>query len=323
MAGVGTTTVSRVINNGSVRADTRSKVLDAMEKLQFHPHVLARGLRTKRIPTVGMIISDISNPLFAEIVQSAHQVLADRGYQLELGITNTNPTEETHLFESFIRQGVSGIIASLTVDSNKKITRFITGLNIPIVLLDRQLVDIDMNVVTNDHAKGSKEAVDYLAALGHTKISLILSSSLTYPGRIRKQSILSQLSSHGITIPECYIHEVSLEPEQGYKSMMKLLNCEDRPTAVIVGSNQIFIGALQAMRQLGIEYPKDISIISFDDIYLTKLLSPDITIVNRNLKDFGAEAAHLVITQIEHPSAGITKRILPTWLEIRGSCRRV
>ncbi|WP_197029336.1 LacI family DNA-binding transcriptional regulator [Alicyclobacillus macrosporangiidus] len=321
LAGVGTTTVSRVINHsGPVHPETRRRVLEAMEKLSFRPHEIARGLRTNRLPTVGMIVSDISNPLFSIIVQSAHRILLDQGYQLQLGITNGDPNEEIQLFESFVRQGISGIIASLIDDTKPTISELLRGVPVPVVLLDRQTVSPDTNVVTNDHAKGSWEAVDYLLNLGHRDIALIIGTSKTFPGRARRKALLSRLEYHGLSLREGYLHEVDLSPSQGYEVMMQLLSHPHRPSAVIVGSNQVFVGVITALREMRLNYPSDISIISYDDVPLTQLLAPPITIVNRSLSDLGTEAAKLVIEQIHAPSSAVRHAILPTWLEVRGSC---
>ncbi|MDQ0191570.1 LacI family DNA-binding transcriptional regulator [Alicyclobacillus cycloheptanicus] len=321
LAGVGTTTVSRVINqSGPVHEDTKRRVLEAMKALDFRPHEIARGLRTNRLPTVGMIVSDISNPLFAEIVQAAHRVLMDKGYHLELGITNGNSTEETQLFQSFVRQGISGIIASLIDDTRASISSFLRKLPVPVVLLDRQTASPETNVVTNDHARGSVEAVDHLVKLGHRDIALILGSAKTFPGRMRKHAILTRLADHGLAVRDEYLHEVELGAAQGHQAMSQLLSLSNRPSAVIIGSNQAFVGALMAIRSANIAYPEDISIISYDDVPLTQLLAPPITIVNRNLQDFGTEAANLLMELIRARSMGARQTILPTWLEIRGSC---
>jgi LacI family transcriptional regulator len=323
LAGVGIATVSRALNeSGPVSEATRKRILEAIEELQFRPDVIARGLRTSKLPTVGMLVSDITNPLFAEIVQAAHEVLIQSGYELVLGITNGKPKEEERALKSFESRGVSGIIASLTNDSNKQTKATIKGMSIPIILLDRQFPDYEMDAVIHEHAKGSEEAVDYLVNLGHKNIGLVLGSSKTFPERLRKDSLLNSLKNHGIKLPDEYIHEL-VNPKDGYSTMINLLDYNNPPTSIIVGNNQIFVGVLKALREKNIKYPDDISIISFDDVSLTQLLEKPVTVIKRDLAGFGKEAAQLLVYKIEDSSKGITKRILPTWLEVRESCKSI
>ncbi len=319
-AGVGTSTVSRVINNQTgVHANTRREILKVMLELGYQPHVMAQGLRHQKFPTIGMVVSNITNPLFAAIVQATEACLQQQGYQLLLGITNGDLQKEAIMFETLVRQRVSGIIASVVSDRTDRSLRTALDYHIPVVLLDREIAGLEVDGVTHDYATGSQQAIEYLVNLGHRVIGLIISTAIL-PGRARLTALQDHMLRLGLSLPAECLCDVKMEAEEGYRAMQGLLALANRPTAVIAGSNQLFVGVLKALREARLRYPDDLSLISYDDVDITRLVDPAITVVTRDLAQFGREAADLILKKVQGGQQETQRRSLPTELLIRESC---
>ncbi|GHB18773.1 LacI family DNA-binding transcriptional regulator [Salinicola rhizosphaerae] len=323
-AGVGMGTVSRVINDsGYVGEETRARVKAAIESLAFKPNFIASGMRSNRLRSIGVIVSDITNPMFAAIVQKAQQILLDNEYQLFLGVTNNDPELETQLFRTLEHQGVSGIMATLNDDSEPATATLIESLKVPVVLLNRALLHGRATVVANDQEPGCAEAIDSLVSYGHQRIGLLITDETTLPGRERRQALSAALARHRLALSLELTQEVRHDVQSGYEAMARLMAQEAPPSAVIVASNRALIGALDYLRQHQLHYPNDLSIIGFDETDVTRLLSPGITIVNRDFEALTTTAVNLLLQKIHQPNneAHIVRQ--PTWLEQRESVARV
>ncbi|WP_157956711.1 LacI family DNA-binding transcriptional regulator [Salinicola halimionae] len=319
-AGVGMGTVSRVINDsGYVGKETRQRVQAAIESLSFKPNFIASGMRSNRLRSIGVIVSDITNPMFATIVQKAQQILLENDYQLFLGVTNDDPALEAQLFQTLEHQGVSGIMATLNDDSSPQTAALIESLGVPVVLLNRALVHGRATVVASEQETGCREAVDHLVEQGHRRIGLLITDQTTLPGRERHSAITTALARHRLASPPELIATVRHDVSSGYQAMAKLMTLETRPSAVVVGSNRALIGALDYLRQNHLHYPQDVSIIGFDETDVTRLLSPAITIVNRDYGALTTTAVDLLLQRINKPLRTTETVLQPTWLEKRES----
>lgn len=323
-AGVGMGTVSRVINDsGYVGEETRERVLKAIESLSFKPSFIASGMRSNRLRSIGVIVSDITNPMFAAIVQKAQQLLLDNDYQLFLGVTNDDPGLEAQLFRTLAHQGASGIMATLNDDASPRTAELIETMDVPVVLLNRALVHGAATVVASDQRPGCQQAVDHLVEMGHRRIGLLITDRTTLPGRERRKSIEAAMAGHGLALTSERVATVRHDVASGYDAMAKLMALEAPPTAIVVGSNRALIGALDYLRKRRLRYPEDVSIIGFDETDVTRLLSPAISIVNRDFEALTTEAVDLLLHRINHPASKAESVLLPTWLEKRESVKRL
>lgn len=321
-AGVSLGTVSRVLHShASVGEDVRERVLRAVRELDYHPDFVARSMRTGATHTVGCIITDISNPLFADIIQAAERELRLAGYSMIVANSMGDPDEELSLVRALLARRVDGLILASPERSLEETRELLRTAGIPIVLLDREM-DVAGDQVLTDHEAGLVEATEYLLALGHTRIGLVCGPVGVRPGYTRLRGFRSAMQRAGLD-PEPFIRTGSFSPQEGLRLAIDLLKSPQRPSALIAGSNQLLEGVLRATRTLGLEIPGDLSLIGCDDTPLSELSLPPITVVARNIPEIGRSATRLFLdrraasaTDADHPRV----LTLGTSLVIRQSC---
>ena len=323
LTGVSAATVSRVLsNNPHVDPKTRELVKSAAKNMGYLPNVLAKSLRTLRSGSIGLVIPDISNPFFSEVLHGMESVCNEAGYHIILGNTNESVESERRVVRHLAEKRVDGFIMIL-VDPSGAAIRQTLGPNprVPIVLLDRCIEDSRYDVVTIDNAGGMAKATQYLLELGHTRIALIHPPRTITPGSERRDGYLEALRAANCPVDEGLIREGSSRIQDGYEQTKLLLQLKPRPTAVIGGNNLMAIGAFEAIRDMELRIPEDISLIGFDDFLLANYLSPPVTVVQRATADMGFVAAKALISRIQgHDHTVPRKMVLPTTLCVRESC---
>lgn len=322
-AGYSVGTVSRVINNKPVGAKTRDSVLRTMVELGYTPNAIAQSMRTNTTKAVALVVNDISNPLFSGIAKAAEDILRLQGYFLLISNTNNNSEIECEIIETLRQRRIDGLIIAVSDESNKKTQQALSSVNFPVILLDRELPQ-DYDSVCDDHYQGMEQAVKYLTDLGHENIKLISGSEKLRPGRVRIEGFRNALLKKKISINEKQISQGRFDSVFGYEEAYKALSSQNPPTAIIAGGNQIFTGVLRAIKTCNLKIPQDISVIACDDIDLTTLMRPSITVIKRNLRDIGRVAGELLLSRIMEKSDSDKRRILmPTELVVRESCQHV
>jgi len=321
-AGYSVGTVSRVINNKSVSKKTRDAVLKTMAELGYTPNAIAQSMRTNTTKAVALVVNDISNPLFSKIAKAAEDVLRLQGYFLLISNTNNNPDAECEIVETLRQRRIDGMIIAVTDESNERTQEILKNVNFPVVLLDRELPQ-EYDSVCDDHFQGMEQAVKYLMDLGHTNIMLISGSEKIRPGRQRIEGFRSAFKKKDIPVREEQISEGRYDSVYGYEQAYKALTSHNPPTAIIAGGNQIFTGVLRAIRSCKLAIPQNISVIACDDIDLTTLMSPPITVITRNLRDIGRVTGELLLRRIFEKSMDQTRKhiLMPTELLVRESCQ--
>jgi len=316
-------TISRVINNHpSVSIKARAAVEEAVKKLEYTPNAIAASLRTRSTRLIGMMVTDLSNPLFAAMANTAEDVLQESGYSLIIANTHDNSDKEVKLIELFVKRKLDGLIISLHDEKHPALQKILKKINVPVVLLDREL-SIPFNAVMTDHERGMRQAIEYLFSLGHTRIGMVTVSELTSPGRARVQGYVGAHEKAGIEIDNNLVRCGSLDSEFGYQETNSLLALGDPPTALIAGGNQILPGVLRALIRKNLSIPDDISLIGCDDTPLSELSNPAITVINRDIGKVGASAARLLLRLLDGADAKEKSQvILDTELVLRDSCAR-
>ena len=317
-AGVAMSSVSRVMSgHPDVSPAMRARVLAAVDALGYEPDLLAQGLRRRETLTVGFVVGDISNPLFAEIVMGVESTMHANGYSMLLTNSLGDPAMEAAHVGLLSQRRVDGLVISVLDETHPETIVRLRELEIPIVVLDRNVPDVVVSRVLSDHRTGMKDAVLHLLDLGHRRIALIVGKGVR-PALERRGGFEQAFAERGL--PATYsICEGSFAVEHGASAMRELLDRDEPPTAVIAGGNQLMLGALRVVSERGIRLGTDLSFVGCDDIAITDLYQPPVAVVRRDNVAMGRAAAELLLAHMRE-SAAPSDVELPTEFVARPSC---
>lgn len=321
-AGVSSATVSRVLSNQSnVREEVRLRVLQAAEDLRYQPSRVARSFRINRSRIIGLIITDILNPFYTSLVRSIEDIASSNGYALFLCNADENVQKEKIYIDFMIGERVAGVLLTPVREDNCAVIQ-LRDAGIPVVCLDRSILDSNMDTVLVDNVSGAYQVVSYLINLGHRRIGAIVGERCT-TGQLREEGYRRALSDHGIPVNTAYIQRGFPRENAGSLLTCNLLSMPNPPTAIFCGNNLLTIGALAEVNLRGLKVPDDISIVGFDDLEWYSLVEPTITAVSQPIGLLAETALELLFQRITGDgSAGKTIVLEPT-LQVRCSSRKV
>jgi DNA-binding LacI/PurR family transcriptional regulator len=289
-ANVSTATVSRAINqSGPVKAATARKVWRAISELNYYPNSHARALVSGRSRMIGLIVSDITNPFFPELIRSFETQASQQQYDLLLTSTDYLTSRMTTCLRRMLERKVDGV-AMMTSEMDMSLIKELGRRGVPLVFMDVGQVGPKMSHVAIDYANGVKQAVDHLVALGHKQIGFISGPLDLHSARTRRQAFLDAVRGHGLSPDKRLIREGTHTAEGGQKAMAALLRLSRHPTAVVSSNDWTAIGALHAIHAAGLRVPADISLVGFDDIPLVSYTNPSLTTVRMSAADVGSTA---------------------------------
>jgi LacI family transcriptional regulator len=319
-AGVSDMTVSRSLNApNTVRPETRRKVELAVSELGYEPNAMARGMRTSSTSTIGFILPDITNTTNASIAQAAELVFTRAKYRMMLLATGYSARAEADFLARVPGNIVDGIVVALSDETDPTIHELLSSLSVPYVVLDRDL-PFATDSIKSEHESAMHEALRHLVRLGHRRIGLVMSPLVIRPGRARIEAFRAFMKEHGLADSDRLIRTVPQTVEDGRDAMTALLNENPRPSAIIVGSNQLTFGAMQAIRAAGLTIPDDISVIGADDKVLTDLLTPPLTVIWRDMAEVGRAAAKLLLARLSGDVGPPRNITINSELILRASC---
>jgi LacI family transcriptional regulator, galactose operon repressor len=314
-AGVAQSSVSRVLSDHpDVSPVMRNRVLDAVSALGYEPDMLAQSLRRGATMSIGFVVSDISNPLFSEIALAAETKLQERNFSLLIANALRDPEKEGELVRVLSRRRVDGMLISISDETHPGIQAAVSALQLPVVLVDRELPGIPSAVLA-DHASGISAAAAHLISLGHRRIALINGNASVRPSRERQRALRRSCRAAGVA---ALIRHGPFDPEHGRKSALDLLDSPEPPTAIVSGSNQILVGVLRAIRERGVRVPADISLVTCDELTLAEFLTPALATISRDTTAAGRAAASLLVDLIDGKPP--RTELLPTAFRPAGSC---
>ncbi|MEL0627352.1 LacI family DNA-binding transcriptional regulator [Salinibacterium amurskyense] len=308
-AGVAMSSVSRVLSDHPDVSDRmREKVLAAVEELGYEPDVLAQSLRTGATRTIGVLVADISNQLFAEISHGAETVLRAQGYSTFVANSLNDPEIAVKQLRMLIKRRVDGLLISVGEEDGGPIVDAIANSGLPTVLIDRHLGTAGASRVLSDHRAGMTEVVQKLIGVGHRRIALINGIPNVLPAMERAAAAREAAEAH----PEVTIEVLSgaFSSEHGEEATRALVASPHRPTAIVAGSNQILIGVLAALRDAGFSAPADLSLVTCDPVPLAEFMTPALDTIWRDRQQLGAEAAGLMLEGLQ--GASPREVLLPT-----------
>ena len=312
LADVAISSVSRVLSeHPDVSDEMRDRVLEAVAKLEYEPDFLAQSLRRGETRSVGFVVGDISNPLFASVASGVESVLRANGYSLMFMGSEGQPALDVAHIRFLLSRRVDGLILSLASETDPATLEQLAKLEVPIVLLDRDVPpELGASAVQSDHATGMRQAVDHLLDLGHRRIALVAGSLDLRPGHARLTAMHDAIAARGLDDTSIHVPG-SFSVEHGIRATNELLDADEPPTAIIAGGNHPFVGVLTAITERGLRPGEDISLVACDDIPLARIYQPPIATISRDAQSIGETASRLLLERLMG-DAGPETVVIPT-----------
>ena len=322
-AKVSTATVSRTLNqSGPVKPATARKVWRAVTALNYYPNSHARALVSGRSRLIGLIVSDITNPFFPELVRVFENLAAQKQYDLLLTSTDYDTSRMTACLRRMLERKVDGV-AMMTSEMDTSLIKELSKRGVPIVFMDVGQIGPRMSHVSIDYGNGIRQAVDHVVQLGHRNIGFISGPLDLHSARTRRQAFVDGARYHKLPLDRKLVREGTHTAEGGEKAMKELLKLAKLPTAVVCSNDWTAIGALHAIHAAGVRVPEDLSLVGFDDIPLTSYTTPSLTTVRMSARDVGATAFQALFSLIggEHVEGDVYQ--IPTRLVVRESTAKI
>lgn len=314
-------TVSHVVNGTApVREKLRKRVLEVIAHLGYQPSQLARGLRRDTTNMLGMVIPDITNPFFPAVVRGVEDVAFNKSYRVVLCNTDNDPAKEKAYIDELRSYRPAGLlIIPASERSMSSELGYSIPQGIPLIFLDRRPLDWKGDAVMVANEEGAFQATQYLLKMGHTRMAMLSGPSHVTNAVERMAGFRRALAKNNVKITPEYVQETRFDRDSGYRSALRLLNMLPRPTAIFAANDMVALGALLAVREMGLRCPKDVSIIGFDDQDLCIFTDPALSSVHQSGYQMGATAARLLLERISGKKARPQQIVLPTELRIRNS----
>jgi LacI family transcriptional regulator len=322
-AGVSYATVSHVINNTRVVSqETRNRVLAAMTKLNYRPNALARSLRQGRTNTMGLVLPDSANPFFAEISRSIEDEAFKKGYSVILCNTELDTQRELFYVDVLSKKQVDGIIFVAAGDQADSLD-FLLRENMPVVMIDRDIPNVEVDAVLTDNQLGGFLATRHLIEIGHKHIACIAGPSSITPSAERIIGYRRALEQAGLPYDETLILRGDYHAQSGMEIAHSILKLEPRPTAIFAMNDLMALGALRAAAEAGYSVPKDLAVVGYDDLELAHFTNPPLTTIAQPKKQIGARAIDLLVERIAHKDRPPSRLVLPPELIVRRSTQSI
>ncbi|MBM2614487.1 LacI family DNA-binding transcriptional regulator [Actinoplanes sp. LDG1-06] len=322
LAGVHPATASRALNPQTrplVNADTARKVLRAAESIGYQPNPIARSLKTARSSTVGLVIPDLTNPLFPPIVRGIEDVLTPAGYNAWIVNTDNDPGREETQVESLRSRQVEGLIVATARREHPLLQRLHQS-GVRMVLVNRRVDGLELPSVAADDDAGIAMAVAHLAELGHTRIAHLAGPQQTSTGVARARAFRHAMIDNGLTDDPALTVECGYWSEsEGAQALRKLLDSGARFTAVVAGNDLIALGCYDVFAERGLTCPDDISVVGFNEMPFLDKMRPPLTTVAIPHYEIGVESARLLLDTLEDPERHPRSVLLAPSLVVRAS----
>ncbi len=325
-AGVSLGTASRALNrSGRVSEEAIAAVGKAARKLGYEPDAVAQSMRTRSTGVVGLLVSDLSNPLYARIIMAVESRLQRDGYALLLANTHNDARHEKAMIELFRRRRVDGLVLGPCASEDPAMLDRLHDAHFPVVAMDRDFGSACSGVQV-DHFHGALQATRYLLNLGHTRIALLTPGSVLRPGRERIAGFCDAFRERGLTPEPKLIRAEKSAMDFAFSESLALLSAARPPTAFVCLGTRILAGVLQGLRHSGRSAPDDVSVVSVGDTDLAQLWTPAITALTWDLEAVGTAAAELMLKNLRASSPGgeaapeAERILITTQLVLRDSC---
>jgi LacI family transcriptional regulator len=317
IANVSPATVSRVLNGSDrVQEQYRQRVLDAVAEMEYRPNRLARNLRRQTVDMIGVVVSDIENPHFAEAVRVIEDVAYQAGYRLLLCNSDETPAKQEAYLEMLAAERVGAVLLSPADRRGSGVAGLLDD-GIPVVAFDRTVDDARVDSVVCDNVEGLRRATEHLLWLGHERIAYVGGRPDVETGAERLEGYLSAMRAAG-RVP--FALDGGFRVEAAEEAVARLLATDPRPTAIVVANNLMTLGALRALRRAGLRVGLDVALVGVDDPVWAELLDPPLTTVAQPVRELAETAMRMALDRIEGRRTEPRRVVLPLELRVRASC---
>jgi DNA-binding LacI/PurR family transcriptional regulator len=309
-AGVSHSTVSRALRGSPLISDeTTERIRLIAQEMGYHPSAAARSLKTNQTGALGVIVRNIDDPFFSEILQGIEDIAQGEGYSLFISSSQNKTDRERLIVKAMREHRVDGVIICSTVFSASQ-SRELVEQSVPIVVVNNQAAEDYRYAIHHDDVDGSRQIARHLIALGHRRIAYLGNSISGRTTLDRQSGFQLEMQSAGLPILSGYIHQVpGGEPEHGLAGVDHFLNLADRPTALVCFNDMMAIGVLKGLQQAGVRVPEDVSVTGFDNIVLSAYTHPPLTTFDQPKHFIGAEAARLLLDMLGPDSEKDTTKL--------------
>jgi LacI family transcriptional regulator len=300
LAGVSISTVSLALNAPDrVSVETRRRVTDAATEVGFSANPIAQSLKRGRSRLIGMVVSDITNPFFGRLLREIETRAMEAGYLVVVSDTSSRADTERSILQHLARQRVAGVIMSPHAQDGANLD-LIRALPMPVVLFDHRLDGVATDYVGTDNVLAAAMLTEHLIRLGHREIAWIGGTAGLYTAEKRREGFVTTLEAHGIAPDAGMMVDGRYDGQGGYDAAMQLLTrARGRPTAILAASNVMVIGALQALNDLGITCPDEMSLAGIDDVPWSAVIRPRITCAVQPVDDMARVACRMLMDRID------------------------
>ncbi|HTC92561.1 MAG TPA: LacI family DNA-binding transcriptional regulator [Terriglobales bacterium] len=296
-ARVSIATVSRTLHNSvSVSPATAARVRRAIKDLDYRPDTNAQTLVSGRSRILGLVVSDITNPFFPELIRGFQDVALQNGYDIMIAATHYESSRMSHSVGRMIERKTDGV-AIMTSEMDRSLIDQLAGRKVPLVFLDVGKVRKGVCNIKVDYAQGITQAVDHLRALGHSRIAFISGPSTLKSARVRRDAFLHCLGRR-VTEHSGLVEESNHKVDGGLRAITRMLQRQNPPTAVLASNDLTAIGALRGIRQAGLRIPEDVSVIGFDDIDMAQFTEPPLTTIRLLRSELASLACNALLQSI-------------------------
>lgn len=296
--GLSIATISKYLNGGNVLDKNKEIIEEAIQVLDYRINEIARGLKTNKTMTIGILIPSLENIFFTNIISNIEDILLKNGYSSIICDYREDSHLEREKFQFLINKQVDGIII---VPSGKDTEHIEEAINkeIPIVLVDRMLKNISCDVVLTDNLNAAYNATEQFIIRGHKRIGIIAGPGDIYTAPERLKGYMRVHEDYAMEVDHHLIKYGDYKVESGYQLLLELLDHEPRPTAVFITNYEMTLGAIMALNERNINIPKELSIIGFDNIQMAKIVKPPLSIVVQPMKQIGETAAEVLLKRLK------------------------
>ncbi|WP_368658832.1 LacI family DNA-binding transcriptional regulator [Metabacillus halosaccharovorans] len=318
LANVSPATVSRVLSNPDlVSKETREKVMEVINKVNYKPHIVARQFRTKETKIILVVVPDITSAFFSKVLRGIEHVAVQNGYQVILGDTENDTEREQEYINLLLQKQADGMVL-LTARQDKTQLEEIAE-HFPMVLACEYMDGLNVPTVSIDNISSARKATEHLIQQGHTKIAHITGPINVILSRDRLRGFQQAMMSQDLEIDSVYIQEGDFTFESGYHQMLKLLALENPPSAVFVFNDEMAMGAIKAVKDSHLSVPEDVAVVGFDNIKMSSVIEPNLTTINQPKYEIGKKAMELLLKLINGESLQKKKFVMKDELIIRES----
>ena len=320
LAGVAPMTVSRVINrSGYFSQETRARVERAIADLGYEPNSLARSLRSKRTQTLALVLTDITNPFFTTLARGVEDTARLAGFTVIFCNTDESGQKEAEYLKLLLQKQVDGFLL-VPAGSSPDAVRALVQHGTPVVVLDRRVPGVPVDVVRGDSEDGAYQLTRLLHSLGHRQIAVLSGPSGVSTADDRVAGFCRAMAEAGLDVPEGTILRGDFTQESGYQLTRQALALPLQPTALLAANNFITSGAMKALQELDVDVPGDLALVGFDDFPPSMVIFPFFTVASQPAYEMGQRATQLLLDRLQgNAPADPQEIVLPTNLILRRS----